>query len=204
MQSGDRGGQLTSGFPNLHAFPERPHGIGVDGAEFEPFHLVPEDEDWGRLYGRPVCLGKNPTTPKTRILATGNDAVRLLEHLYRPGADRALGPRVQALRQIMVQRTTSPTAAPLTLARFTKSQCHPCPARAQCTASREGTRTVGFPHENSATCNSASAPSSRHPSGRPATRSAPGRKEQSTSSPTDTACATAATEDRERPTSSTS
>jgi hypothetical protein len=39
----------------------------------------------------------------TRILATGNDAVRLLEHLHRHGADRASGPRVQALRQIMVQ-----------------------------------------------------------------------------------------------------
>ncbi|MER5435735.1 hypothetical protein [Streptomyces sp. NPDC002588] len=46
---------------------------------------------------------KNPTKPKTRILATGNDAVRLLEHLYRHGADRASGPRIQALRQIMVQ-----------------------------------------------------------------------------------------------------
>ncbi len=61
------------------------------------------DEEWGRRYGRPVRLGKNPTRPKTRILATGNDAARLLEHLYRHGAGRALGPRVQALRQIMVQ-----------------------------------------------------------------------------------------------------
>ncbi|MFD0448847.1 hypothetical protein ACFQ10_51255 [Streptomyces indonesiensis] len=32
------------------------------------------DEDWGRRYGRPVRLGKNPTKPKTRILDTGNDA----------------------------------------------------------------------------------------------------------------------------------
>ncbi|MER7468719.1 transposase, partial [Streptomyces sp. NPDC097981] len=68
-------------------------------------HLLDElvDEDWGRRYGRPVRLGKNPTKPKTRILATGDDAVRLLEHLYRHGADRASGPRAQALRQIMVQ-----------------------------------------------------------------------------------------------------
>ncbi|UXY33138.1 hypothetical protein [Streptomyces sp. HUAS TT20] len=68
-------------------------------------HLLDElvDEDWGRRYGRPVRLGKNPTKPKTRILATGDDAVRLLEHLYRHGADRASGPRVQALRQIIVQ-----------------------------------------------------------------------------------------------------
>ncbi|MFJ8545910.1 transposase [Streptomyces sp. NPDC093586] len=61
------------------------------------------DEDWGLRYGRPVRLGKNPTKPKTRILTTGNDAARLLEHLHRHGAGRASGPRVQALRQIMVQ-----------------------------------------------------------------------------------------------------
>ncbi|GHA71534.1 hypothetical protein GCM10010372_83190 [Streptomyces tauricus] len=68
-------------------------------------HLLDElvDEDWARRYGRPVRLGKNPTKPKTRILATGNDAVRLLEHLYRHGAHRTCGPRVQALRQIVVQ-----------------------------------------------------------------------------------------------------
>ncbi|MFI5821262.1 hypothetical protein ACIA8I_19465 [Streptomyces rishiriensis] len=68
-------------------------------------HLLDElaDEDWGLRYGRPVRLGKNPTKPKTRILATGNDAVRLLKHLDRHGADRASGPRVQAPCQIMVQ-----------------------------------------------------------------------------------------------------
>ncbi|WP_234353028.1 transposase [Streptomyces sp. NRRL B-1140] len=41
--------------------------------------------------------------------------------------------------------TSSPTAAPLIVARFTKGQCRPCPARAQCTTSRESTRNVGFP-----------------------------------------------------------
>ncbi|WP_225900165.1 MULTISPECIES: hypothetical protein [unclassified Streptomyces] len=68
-------------------------------------HLLDElvDEDWGLRYGRPVRLGKNPTRPKTRILATGNDAVRVLEHLYRHGTDHTFGPRIQALRQIMVQ-----------------------------------------------------------------------------------------------------
>ncbi|MET9915416.1 transposase [Streptomyces sp. NPDC006476] len=49
------------------------------------------DEDWGRRYGRPVRLGKNPTKPKTRILATG-DAVRLLEHLYQHGSGPCVGP----------------------------------------------------------------------------------------------------------------
>ncbi|MFD5631112.1 transposase [Streptomyces sp. NPDC127072] len=68
-------------------------------------HLLDElvDEEWGRRYGRPVRLGKNPTKPTTRILATRNDAVRLLKHLYRHGAGRTFRPRVQALRQIMMQ-----------------------------------------------------------------------------------------------------
>lgn len=59
------------------------------------------DEDFGRRYGRPVRLGKNPTRPKTRILAAGQDACRLLEdlrrHGYRPG------PQTEALRRIVVQ-----------------------------------------------------------------------------------------------------
>ncbi|MFG2822257.1 hypothetical protein ACGFX4_22850 [Kitasatospora sp. NPDC048365] len=68
-------------------------------------HLLDElvDEEWGHRYGRPVRLGKNPTEPTTRILATGSDAVRLLEHLHRHRAGRAPGPRARALRQIMVQ-----------------------------------------------------------------------------------------------------
>lgn len=41
--------------------------------------------------------------------------------------------------------TSSPTAAPLIVARFTKSQCQPCPVRAKCTAARDGARNVGFP-----------------------------------------------------------
>ncbi|WP_260326273.1 transposase [Streptomyces sp. TLI_185] len=41
--------------------------------------------------------------------------------------------------------TSSPTAAPLIVARFTKSQCRPCPARTQCTTTRDSARTVGFP-----------------------------------------------------------
>lgn len=329
------------------------------------------DEEWGRRYGRPVRLGKNPTRPKTRILATGADAVRLLEHVGERGADRLSGPRVQALRQIMVQNyhrdgagrlrwrtvedgglppsavavvspydptaryarrghvtrwkgfvahltetcdpdgvnvitdvattdatsydakalpgihtrlkrrgllptehlvdggytslvhleqaarehqvtitgplpvnstrqhrksdgfgrddfhidfdrrqvtcpqgetsagwhgpypTSSPTAAPLIVARFTKSQCRPCPVRTRCTTTTDSARTVGFPRENSVTCNSESAPSNRHPSGGPAMRSAPEWKAPSTSSLTDTACAAAATGDSRKPTYST-
>ncbi|WP_326847304.1 transposase [Streptomyces kaniharaensis] len=36
--------------------------------------------------------------------------------------------------------TSSPTAAPLIVARFTKSQCQPCPDRPRCTSSRENAR----------------------------------------------------------------
>jgi hypothetical protein len=41
--------------------------------------------------------------------------------------------------------TSSPDAAPLIVARFTKGQCQPCPVRATCTTSGDGKRTVGFP-----------------------------------------------------------
>jgi hypothetical protein len=61
------------------------------------------DEDWGRRYSRPVRLGKNPTRPKTRILAAGDDACRLLERLHRHGPGYRPGPQAEALRQIVVQ-----------------------------------------------------------------------------------------------------
>ncbi|MGW1903048.1 transposase [Streptomyces hirsutus] len=41
--------------------------------------------------------------------------------------------------------TSSPTAAPLIVAKFTKGQCQPCPDRSRCTTSRESARNVGFP-----------------------------------------------------------
>ncbi|WP_435190931.1 transposase [Streptomyces sp. bgisy126] len=41
--------------------------------------------------------------------------------------------------------TSSPTAAPLIVARFTKSQCRPCRARTQRTSTTDNARTVGFP-----------------------------------------------------------
>jgi transposase len=61
------------------------------------------DEQWGRRYGRPVRLGKNPTRPKTRINTAGDNALRLLEHLRAHGRGHAFGARVQTLRQIVVQ-----------------------------------------------------------------------------------------------------
>ncbi|MFE0515832.1 transposase [Streptomyces sp. NPDC058964] len=41
--------------------------------------------------------------------------------------------------------TSSPTTAPLIVARFTKAQCQPCPVRTRCTTSGDGARNVGFP-----------------------------------------------------------
>ncbi|MFY9850834.1 MAG: transposase, partial [Trebonia sp.] len=61
------------------------------------------DDDWGRRYGRPVRLGKNPTRPKTRMNEAGADARRLLEHLAAGFPGLLRGPRVEALRQILVQ-----------------------------------------------------------------------------------------------------
>jgi transposase len=61
------------------------------------------DDDWGRRYGRPVRLGKNPTRPKTRMNDAGADARRLLEHLAAGHPGLLRGPRVQALRQIVAQ-----------------------------------------------------------------------------------------------------
>jgi transposase len=61
------------------------------------------DDDWGRRYGRVVRLGKNPTRPKARMNDAGADARRLLEHLAARYPDLLRGPRVQALRQILLQ-----------------------------------------------------------------------------------------------------
>ena len=69
--------------------------------------------------------------------------------------------------------TSSPDAALLIVARFTKAQCQSCPARAACTTSGDGKRTVGFPRATSASCRSATAPTSRTPPGTNATQSGP-------------------------------
>jgi hypothetical protein len=61
------------------------------------------DDDWGRRYGRPVRLGKNPTRPKTRMNDAGADARRLPEHLAASYPDLLRGPQAQALRQIILQ-----------------------------------------------------------------------------------------------------
>ncbi len=60
-------------------------------------------DDWGRRYGRPVRLGKNPARPKTRMNEAGADARRLIEHLAARHPDLLPGPRVEALRQVLLQ-----------------------------------------------------------------------------------------------------
>ena len=71
------------------------------------------EEDWGRRYGQPVRLGKNPTRPKTRINTTGADARRLLEHLARNHPGLLDGPQERTLRQILVQNYYWDTAGRL-------------------------------------------------------------------------------------------
>lgn len=61
------------------------------------------DDNWGRRYGRPVRLGKNPTRPRTRIHEAGADACQLIAHLATSYPDLLHGPQVEALRQILVQ-----------------------------------------------------------------------------------------------------
>jgi len=100
--------------------------------------------------------------------------------------------------------TSSPDAAPLIVARFTKGQCQPCPARAACITSGDGKRTLGFPRASSTSCRPATAPTSRTPPGISATPCGPAPRAPSASSPAATACATAATEDSPRPTCSMS
>ena len=100
--------------------------------------------------------------------------------------------------------TSSPDAAPLIVARFTKKQCQPCPARAACTTSSDASAPWASRRASSTTCSSATAQTSRTPPGTSATPSGRASRAPSTSLPTATACATAATEASPRPTSSTS
>src|SRR6266700_3576837 len=53
------------------------------------------DDEWGRRYGRPVRLGKNPTRPKTRMNEAGADARRLIEHLAAGFPGLLRGPQMQ-------------------------------------------------------------------------------------------------------------
>jgi transposase len=160
------------------------------------------DEEWGRRYGRPVRPGKNPTKPKTRIPATGNDALRLLELLCRNGRAGHSGLHVQALRQIVVRNYYRDTAG-RRLRRTNEDGGPGLPPLSRAIVSPHG--TSGATH---ATDTSSAGKGSAHLTG----TCAPGAPNvvtdvtttAATSSPTAPACAAAAAEARTRPTSSTS
>ena len=100
--------------------------------------------------------------------------------------------------------TSSPDAAPLIVARFTKGQCQPCPVRAACTTSGDGKRTVGFPPRELYELQARNRADQQDPAWHKRTPSGPASRAPSASSPMATACATAATGDSPRPTCSMS
>ena len=100
--------------------------------------------------------------------------------------------------------TSSPDAAPLIVARFTRASASPArpgpPAPPLATASAPW----AFPRASSTSCRSATAPTSKIPPGTSATLCGPASRAPYASSPAATACATAATGDSPRPTCSMS
>ena len=104
------------------------------------------DEDWGRRYGRPVRLGKNPTRPKTRILAAGDDACPAAGTPLPARSRPHVRPSVQALRQIIVQNYYRDAAGRLRwrTAETTGPGCRPRPGRSSPpTTPRPATRATG-------------------------------------------------------------
>jgi hypothetical protein len=77
------------------------------------------------------------------VMPATSDDTSALHRLRPPGSRLPAGPGQQGMAR--PYPTSSPDAAPLIVARFTKKQCQPCPARAACTTSGDGKRTVGFP-----------------------------------------------------------
>lgn len=91
------------------------------------------------------------------------------------------------------------------MARLTKSQCRPCPARAQCTTTADSARTVGFPPRELRDLQLRVRAEQQTPEwkARYAVRSGV-EGTVNEFAHLATACGTVATEGRERPTSSTS
>ncbi|WP_407917281.1 transposase [Kitasatospora sp. NE20-6] len=80
--------------------------------------------------------------------------------------------------------TSSPTAAPLIVARFTMSRCRPCPVRTRCTTTADSARTVGFPPRELRDLQLRVRAEQQTPGWKAATRSAQEWRARSTSSPT--------------------
>ena len=85
------------------------------------------DEEWGRRYGRPVRLGKNPTRPKTRIRAAGQRRLQLLEHLHRTGRAAVRSPRPRHCGRSSCRTTTATRRAACAGAPTTTAGCRPRP-----------------------------------------------------------------------------
>jgi transposase len=60
--------------------------------------------EWGERYGRPVRMCSQPSHPITRLTQAGADAMALLSRIRRQCPSLAARPRVEAVRQIMVQQ----------------------------------------------------------------------------------------------------
>ncbi|MFG2794371.1 hypothetical protein [Streptomyces sp. NPDC048419] len=102
------------------------------------------DEEWGRRYGRPVRLGKNPTRLKTRILAAGDDACVLLEHLHRPEPGFRPGPQADASGRSSCSTTTVTRQAACAGGPPTTVGYRPPPRRSSpLTTSRRATSDMG-------------------------------------------------------------
>jgi transposase len=84
------------------------------------------DEEWGRRYGRPMRLGKNPTRPRTRINTAGADARQLLEYLARDHPGLLNGPRSRHSVGSWSRTTTGTAPAVCAGARMTTTAaCRP-------------------------------------------------------------------------------
>ena len=163
------------------------------------------DGDWGRRYGRPVRLGKNPTRPKTRMNEAGADARRLLEHLAASFPGLLRGPRVEALRQILVQNYHWDPAGRPRSSWPSSPGASASPARSGPRAPPPATASAPWasPRASSTSCRPETALTSKTPPGTSATQCGPASRAPSASSPTATVCATAATGASPKPTCST-
>ncbi|MFE7805248.1 transposase, partial [Streptomyces sp. NPDC057430] len=88
----------------LEMITEAMRAVLENTARIAPYALVDlVTEEWGKRYGRPVRLGKNPTRPVSRSLEVGGDVHGLLDHFFRSHPGLWANPQVQTLRQIFLQ-----------------------------------------------------------------------------------------------------
>jgi len=88
---------------------------------------------------RPTAGQPHPPAPQERGLRPG----RLPHRLRPPAGHLPSGPDQRGLARPLPDLLAH--AAPLIVARFTTSQCRPCPVRTRCTTIADSARTVDFP-----------------------------------------------------------